>query len=126
MTATVVQDSIDPNSWILSISNADHNRLTAMGESEGRSIASTASKDLGLSRFVAVNTNDQGNPVGNTRWYVKHTMPHGQEKFTVLADAINDLLAPGRLAAIQAIIAQMRTEKGLSEQEVADLFRTTR
>ncbi len=128
--STVTQDPDRFHIWHLELSNAEHNRLDALDNESGRLIASSASDALGLGRFQPLDTNDQGQPIGNTRWRTSHR--NAEAEFIVLGQAIDDLLAPGNaasMAGIAAVITANRNDPeipGLSEDEIAAQFDAAR
>lgn len=121
---TVTQDPDRPNIWHLELSSAEHGRLVSLGEQPGRKIASTAAEGLGLGRFVPVDTKPDGSPAANTRWRTSHR--NRRAALQVLADALEDLLTPGRLVAMQAIVDAWGSEEPPGEAELAVRFRDAR
>ncbi len=113
-------------SWRLVLDTAEHARLVALDEQAGRLVASSVVDDLGLGRFVPVDTTGDGDPAPNTDWFTAH---RHHDNITNLAAAVDDLLAPGNAAAMQALTAQVRdslddTGPALTVTEIADLFNT--
>ncbi len=129
--STVTQHPDRPNIWHLEISTAEHNRLDALDNESGRLIASSVSDTLGLGRFVPLDTNDQGDPIGNTRWRTSHR--NAEAELVLLGQAIDDLLAPGNAAAMAGIADAITANRddpenvpGPSMAEIAVLFNTAR
>ncbi|MCP4225235.1 MAG: hypothetical protein GY773_18000 [Actinomycetia bacterium] len=116
--ATISRRQSRPNIWVLTSTNAEYNRLEALDNSVGRKIASSVCDSLGLGSFNQVDDDDP-----SSDWFTAHRDAEAQ--LTVLAEAIDDLLAPGNLGKMRALVAATKTAAP-AKTELRRLFNEAR
>ena len=110
----------------ITITSAEHDRLVSLGDSTVRRIVSETTDQIGLGRFVPVNTNLDGTPRANTPWFTEHPDNQGnaRQALPVLRLRIKWALRNSNQTFMQALVADAEAEFPISRAEEATRWKT--
>ncbi len=90
----------------ITISNAEHTRLVALGDATLRRIVSETTDQIGLGRFVPVNTKADGTPATNTDWFTAHpdNQANAIRALPALKARLQFALEPANVTKMRALV----------------------
>jgi len=98
----------------ITITSAEHDRLASLGDSTVRRIVSETTDQIGLGRFVPVNTKADGTPRANTPWFTEHpdNQSNARQALPVLRLRIKWALRNSNQTFMQALVADVDGVEG--------------
>ncbi len=85
----------------ITLTNAEHNRLQALGDATVRRIVSETTDQIGLGRFVPVDPDDP-----NTDWFTAHpdNQNNARQALPILADRLRFAVRQSNATKIRALV----------------------
>lgn len=100
----------------------EHASLVALGEADVRRIISSSTDQIGLGRFVPVDTDDNGDPVVGTDWFTAH--PDDQANAVrappKLQERLQWVIDPANSPRVKLIVDDMKVERAKPEMPELD------